>query len=96
VLAEELDDVPRELRAFVDLGRPRRDPLARENANQVADLTLLLAQGLVGHAAIVGTKGLNQGSPAADKGTTVAFNLPLFLVPLPALVLGLLRAVGAL
>jgi len=26
----------------------------------------------------------------------VAFNLPLFLVPLPALVLGLLRAVGAL
>jgi hypothetical protein len=50
----------------------------------------------VGHGAIVGTKGLNQGSPAADKEIAVAINLPLVLVPLPALVIGLLLAVGAL
>jgi len=95
VLAEELDHVPGELGALVDFGRPRRDPLARERADQVADLALLVAQHLMGHVAIVGTRGLNQGGPAADNGNTVAFNLPLLLVPLPALVIGLLLAVGA-
>src|SRR5207237_4575667 len=54
VLAEELDDVPRELRALVDLGRPRRDPLAREGADELADLALLVAERVDGHAAIVG------------------------------------------
>jgi hypothetical protein len=48
----------------------------------------------MGHGAIVGTGGLNQHGPAADKGSTVAFNLPLLLVPLPALVVGLLVAAG--
>ena len=43
VLAEELDDVPRELVRGVDLGRARRDPLARERAYQLADLALLVA-----------------------------------------------------
>src|SRR2546421_819293 len=60
VLPEELPDVPRELGAPVDLGRTRRNSLARENANQVADLTLFLAQRLTGHGAIVGTQRLNQ------------------------------------
>jgi hypothetical protein len=49
----------------------------------------------MGHGAIVGTQGLNPGSPATDKGIAVAFNLPLVLIPLPALVVGLLQAVGA-
>jgi hypothetical protein len=49
----------------------------------------------MGHGAIVGTQGLNKGDPAADKGLAVAFNLPLVLVPLPALVIGLLLALGA-
>jgi hypothetical protein len=49
----------------------------------------------MGHGAIVGIRGLNQGGPAADKGFTVAFNLPLLLIPLPALVVGLLLAVSA-
>jgi hypothetical protein len=49
----------------------------------------------MGHGAIVGTQGLNQGSPSADKGPAVALNLPLFLIPLPALIIGLLQAVGA-
>jgi hypothetical protein len=49
----------------------------------------------MGHGAIVGTGGLNQDGSATDKGSTVAFNLPLLLVPLPALVIGLLLAVGA-
>ena len=37
--------------ALVDLGRPRRDPLARELADEIADLALLLGQRLVRHAA---------------------------------------------
>jgi hypothetical protein len=49
----------------------------------------------VGHGAIVGTKALNQAGPAADKGIAVAPNLPLFLIPLPAFIIGLLLAVGA-
>jgi len=49
----------------------------------------------MGHGAIVGTQGLNQGGPAADKGIAVALNVPLVLVPLPALVIGLLLALGA-
>ncbi len=44
VLAEELDDVPRELGGLVDLGGTRCDPLTRERANELADLTLLVRQ----------------------------------------------------
>ena len=44
MLAEELDDVPGELVALVDLGRARRDPLARERAHEVAELALLVGQ----------------------------------------------------
>ena len=44
---EELDDVPRKLVALVDLGRARRDPLARELAHEVADLALLVGERLV-------------------------------------------------
>src|SRR5438034_461591 len=54
VLPDQPDDISRELGVLVDLGRTRRDPLAREIADQVADLALLLAQRLVGHAAILG------------------------------------------
>jgi hypothetical protein len=46
----------------------------------------------MGHAAIV---WLNQTRSAADKELAVALNLPLVLVPLPALVIGLLLAVDA-
>ena len=54
VLAEELDDVPRELVRLVDLGRARRDPLARERADELAELALLVGQDVPGHAAILG------------------------------------------
>src|SRR5439155_9759143 len=50
VLTEELDDVRGKLMALVDLRRSRRDPLARELTNEIADLALLLAQLLVRHA----------------------------------------------
>ena len=48
VLAEDLDDVPRELGGLVDLGRARRDPLARERAHELADLALLVGQRVEG------------------------------------------------
>jgi len=51
VLPEERDDVPGKLMALVDLRRPRRDPLARELANEIADLALFLGQRIVRHAA---------------------------------------------
>src|SRR5947207_723525 len=38
VLAVELDNVPRELVRLVDLGGARRDPLARQAADEVAQL----------------------------------------------------------
>ena len=60
VLAEELDDVPRELGRLVDLGRARRDPLAGERAHEVADLALLGRQRIVRHT-------LQSSSAAADK-----------------------------
>src|SRR5207253_6127677 len=44
VLAEEVDDVPRELGRLVDLARPWSDPLPRELADQLADLALLVAE----------------------------------------------------
>jgi len=53
-IEEEVDDVPRKLGALVDLGRPRRDPLTRERADELADLALLVAQRVDDHAAIVG------------------------------------------
>jgi hypothetical protein len=53
VLAEELDDVPGELVRGVDLGRARRDPLARDRAHEVTDLDLLVGEGLPRHARIV-------------------------------------------
>jgi len=49
----------------------------------------------MGHGAIVGTHALKSGSPPADNGLAVACNLPLVFIPLPALVVGLLLAVGA-
>ena len=50
VLAEQLDDVPRELVGGVDLGGARRDPLARELPHEVAQLPLLVVQDVPGHA----------------------------------------------
>ena len=44
VLAEELHHVPRKLAARVDLGRARRNPLARERPHQPANLALLVGQ----------------------------------------------------
>ena len=63
VLAKELDDVPRELPARVDLRRPRRDPLAREHTHEIANLALLVGQRIEGaHPAL-------QSRPAvADTG----------------------------
>src|SRR5262249_40143229 len=49
VLAEELDDVPRELVRLVDLRSARRDPVASKRANEVAELELLGGQDLPGH-----------------------------------------------
>ena len=37
--------------ALVDLRRPRRNPLARKLADEIADLALFLGQRLVRHAA---------------------------------------------
>ncbi len=54
VLAVELDDVPRELVRLVDLGRARGDPVARERADELADLELLVGQRLPGHARSLG------------------------------------------
>ena len=48
VLAEDLDDVPRELAGLVDLGRARRDALARERPDELADLALLVVQRVEG------------------------------------------------
>ncbi len=52
MLAEELDDVPRELVRLVDLRGARRDPLARERADELADLELLVGQRLPGHVEV--------------------------------------------
>src|SRR4029453_13553774 len=49
LVAEQLDDVPRELVRGVELGGPRRDPLARERADVVAQLSLIVAQDIPGH-----------------------------------------------
>ena len=49
VLAEELDHVPRELGGGVDLGRARCDPLAREGANERADLALIVRKRVGAH-----------------------------------------------
>ena len=44
VLPEQLDHVPRKRRAPVDLRSPRSDPLPRQCAHELADLTLLVGQ----------------------------------------------------
>src|SRR5439155_19981522 len=51
VLAEQLDDVPRELVGGVDLGGTRRDPLARELPDEVTQLPLPVARAVPGHGA---------------------------------------------
>src|SRR5207237_799439 len=51
VLAEELDDVPRELGLPVDLRRPRSDALACECPDEIADLALLVGERIDDHAA---------------------------------------------
>jgi hypothetical protein len=38
---------------LVDLGRPRRNPLPREGADELSDLALLVGEDVPGHAAIV-------------------------------------------
>ena len=48
VLAEDLDDVPRELAGLVDLGRAGRDALARERPHELANLALLVVQRVEG------------------------------------------------
>ena len=49
VLPVQLDDVPGKLVRLVDLGCARCNALARERANELADLELLVAQRLPGH-----------------------------------------------
>ncbi len=53
VLAEDLDEVPGELPGLVDLGRARRDALARERANELADLALILRERVIAHLQIL-------------------------------------------
>ena len=50
VLAKDLDHVPRKLVRLVDRSRTRRDALARERADELANLALLLGQDVPGHA----------------------------------------------
>ena len=66
VLAEELDDVPRELVRLVDLRGARRDALAGERAHELADLELLLGQRLPGHGPNLGGTRRFQPRPAAQ------------------------------
>src|SRR2546421_85608 len=69
VLAEELDDVPRELGRLVDLRRPRRDPLARERAHEVADLALLVGERVGRHGGsleAVDVSGVGPPGPEED------------------------------
>ena len=49
LLAEQLDDVPRELVRLVDLRRARGDALAGERPHELAELALLVRQHVVGH-----------------------------------------------
>src|SRR5262249_33795802 len=51
VVAEQLDDVPGELGALVDLCGAGRDAPAREVAHEVADLPLLVAERIDRHEA---------------------------------------------
>ena len=50
LVAIQLDDVPRELVGRVDLRSARCDALARERADELAELSLLVAQDVPGHA----------------------------------------------
>ena len=50
VLAEELDDVPGKRVRGVDLGGTGRDALARERADELTNLELLLEKRLPRHA----------------------------------------------
>src|SRR5207249_4280048 len=57
VVAEQLDNVPRELVRRVDLSRARSDPLTRELPHEVAKLALLVGQRVVRHAEILVARG---------------------------------------
>jgi hypothetical protein len=83
VLTEELDDVPRELVALVDLGGAGRDPLARQPADKVADLALFFRQRLVRHAAksisqsLVGQYVASAAATISSKRITTVVMSPL-------------------
>ena len=70
LVAEQLDDVPGELVRRVDLRRARRDPLARERADEVAELPLLVGQDVPGHA-----RSLRTGRPAQLASDSAGTNL---------------------
>ncbi len=53
VVAKHLDDVPGELAALVDLGRPRRNPFTRDRAHELTNLALLVGQRIERHDRIV-------------------------------------------
>ena len=57
LLAEELDDVPRELVRLVDLRRAWRDAVASDRPHKVAELELLGGQRLPGHERSLGWSG---------------------------------------
>ncbi len=78
VLAVQLDDVPRELVRLVDLGRPRRDPLARERPHEVADLALLVAQLVPGHQRS-GSYATSRRRDGSGSGDTAAVQAQLCL-----------------
>ena len=58
MLAQKLDHVPGEVAGLVDLGCPGRDALPRQRADELADLTLLLGEGVPRHAWILGAVAL--------------------------------------
>ena len=84
VVAEELDDVPRELVALVDLGRARRDPVAGERADELAELALLVGEDVPGHdlsvgdeAAVAAPVALERRERDGDSREDVYQNSPL-------------------
>src|SRR5439155_25926761 len=77
VFAVQLDDIPRELVRRVDLRRARGDALARQRAHELADLPLLGAQRIPGHAASLRGPGAEIREPLAHTCGADYYAFPL-------------------
>ena len=80
MLPEELHDVPGELVRGVDLGGARRDPLAREVAHELANLPLLLRQGVERHRATI-LCGRQRGRPRENLAQELVRHVELAASP---------------